>query len=120
MTERKIVCLCGSTRDFENYVEANLQETLRGHIVLSVGVFGHRAQQVHGRDIDLNQHKEALDGLHLDKIRMADEVLIVGRVGESTRRELELADELGIPVRYFKEELLPAERVSSHTRGESR
>ncbi|MFK8112872.1 MAG: hypothetical protein AB8B91_11750 [Rubripirellula sp.] len=101
MTKRKIVCLCGSTAAYENYVEANLQETLRGNIVLSVGVFGHRAAEVHGRQIDLDQHKEDLDKLHHDKVAMADEVLIVGRVGSSTQKEIELAGELGIPVRYF-------------------
>ena len=101
---RKIVCLCGSTRDYENFVEANLQETLAGHIVLSVGVFGHRAEEVHGRQIDLESHKGPLDELHHDKIRLADEVLIVGRVGSSTQKEIELAGELGKPVRYFSAE----------------
>lgn len=101
-SKRKIVCLCGSTEAYEQYVEANLQETLLGHIVLSVGVFGHRDEEVHGRAIDLQAHKTALDVLHQDKVRMADEVLIVGRVGTSTQREIELAQQLGIPVRYFQ------------------
>lgn len=104
MTKRKIVCLCGSTEAHENYVEANLRETLKGNIVLSVGVFGHRDIEVHGRAIDLNQHKGELDRLHHDKVRMADEVLVVGRVGQSTQREIDLAGELGIPVRYFDRE----------------
>lgn len=103
MCGRKIVCLCGSTKQHENYVEANRQETMKGNIVLSVGVFGHLAKEVHGRDIKLTEaEKDALDALHLDKVRMSDEVLIVGNVGDSTKLERELADKLGIPVRDFK------------------
>lgn len=98
---RKIVCLCGSTRHHRDYVEANLQETLKGHIVLSVGVFGHTAIEVHGREIDLEEHKSSLDELHKDKIRLADEILVIGKPGASTRSEIALAQELGKPIRYL-------------------
>ncbi len=49
--------------------------------------------------------------MHLQKIRMADEVYIVdpgGYVGESTRREIAYATSLGTPVRYLSRER-PAE-----------
>ena len=110
MSERKIVCLCGSTRFYEDFVEANLQETLQGHIVLSVGVFGHRSEDAHGRQIDVDVHKDALDRLHIDKIDMSDEVLVIntaGRVGPSTRAEVRHARERGIPVRWFDPENIP-------------
>ena len=45
--------------------------------------------------------------MHLQKIRMADEVFIVdpgGYVGESTRREIAYAESLGKPVRYLSRE----------------
>lgn len=99
---RKVVCLCGSTRYHEEYVEANLQETLAGHIVLSVGVFGHHAKEVHGREIDLAECKDDLDALHLDKIRLADEILVIGTPGDSTSREIAFAQQIGKKVRYFQ------------------
>ena len=95
------MCLCGSTRHHQEYVEVNLQETLLGHIVLSVGVFGHRAEEVHGRSIDLERHKGQLDELHLDKIRLADEIVVIGTPGESTTREIEFAESLGKNVRFW-------------------
>ncbi|HIK92331.1 MAG TPA: hypothetical protein EYG03_10170 [Planctomycetes bacterium] len=110
MSERKIVCLCGSTRFHEDFVEANLQETLKGHIVLSVGVFGHRAEDAHGRSIDVDAHKEALDGLHIDKIDMSHEVLVIntgGHVGSSTRAEVKHARDRGIPIRWFDPDNIP-------------
>jgi len=36
-TKPTIVCLCGSTRFWQTFQEANLQETLAGKIVLSIG-----------------------------------------------------------------------------------
>jgi hypothetical protein len=48
-----------------------------------------------------------LAGVHLQKIRMADEVYVVdpgGYVGESTRREIAYAQSLGKPVRYLSRE----------------
>lgn len=88
-----IVCLCGSTRFWATFQEASLQETLAGKIVLSVGAatasddvhFGHLPPD------EVRSIKERLDELHLRKIDLADEVLILnqdGYLGESTRREL--------------------------------
>lgn len=78
----RIVCLCGSTRFREAYELANQQETLRGKIVLTCGVFSRDCSE---------EVKQKLDALHLAKIDLADEVLIlnVGRhIGESTSREM--------------------------------
>jgi len=110
MPDRHIVCLCGSTRFHKDYVEANLQETLKGHIVLSVGVFGHCAEEAHGRLIRIDDHKKALDGLHIDKINMAHEILVInpgGHVGTSTRAEIVHARLRGIPVRWYDPENVP-------------
>jgi hypothetical protein len=58
-------------------------------------------------------NKEALDTLHLWKILIADEILILDEVdketgepyiGESTKREIEYANMLGKQVRYLSEE----------------
>jgi hypothetical protein len=98
-TPRK-VCLCGSTRFKDAFVAANRAETLAGNIVLSVGMFGHDE----GLDMD-GPIKAMLDELHLHKIDLADEVLVLnpgGYVGSSTRREIEYAHARGKPVRYLE------------------
>ena len=50
--------------------------------------------------------KARLDNLHLRKIELADEVLVLnvgGYVGESTAREIAFAEILDRPIRYLEE-----------------
>ena len=92
-----IVCLCGSTRFRAEFAEANRAETMKGKIVLAPGVFGHSGDPLTDED------KLTLDLLHLAKINMAHEVLVVnpcGYIGESTRREIAYAHQIGKPVAY--------------------
>ncbi len=100
-----IVCLCGSTRFYQQFQEANYRETMAGKIVLSVGFMPDSAE--HGEHIGITpEQKEALDQLHLRKIDLADEVLILnvgGYIGQSTARELAYALELGRNVRFLEE-----------------
>ena len=98
-----IVCLCGSTRFMDAFHDAGWQETLAGKIVLSVGVAKHgppdHAAEALGPGV-----AEALDELHLRKIDLADEVLVLnvdGYIGESTSREIAYAHATGKPVRYL-------------------
>jgi hypothetical protein len=125
-----VVCLCGSTRFKEAYIDAAKTETLAGKIVLSVGLFGHQ------EGIDMaGPVKQMLDELHLRKIDLADEVLVLnpvmpwcpscgmhcqedhgrscccdeqvdvnhGYIGASTRREIEYATKAGKTIRYLTE-----------------
>ena len=100
------VCLCGSTRFGDAFREANLQETLDGKIVLTVGCdFKSDSALSVAPEI-----KERLDALHLQKISLADEVLILnvnGYIGESTARELRHAVELGKSVRFLEPDKAP-------------
>jgi hypothetical protein len=99
---RRVVCLCGSTRFWAQFVEANRDETLAGNIVLSVGVDMRTMPIPAGLDQD--EVKQQLDQLHLDKIAQADEVLVInpgGYIGSSTRNEIAYARRLGKPVRYL-------------------
>ena len=92
-----VVCLCGSTRFRAEIAEANRRETMAGKIVLAPGVFGHCGDPLSEED------KLTLDLLHLAKIDMAHEVLVVnpgGYIGASTRREIEYATRTGKPVAY--------------------
>jgi cell division protein FtsB len=95
-----IVCLCGSTRFYKEFQQYNLEETLAGKIVLSVGAF------VHDDTLNLTaEQKIALDELHKRKIDIADEVLILNvgdYIGSSTRSELEYAINAGKVIRFLE------------------
>lgn len=101
-----IVCLCGLTRFMPAFHEANRRETLAGRIVLTVGVVAHDGAGDLQR-VDPVQKAE-LDELHLRKIDLADEIVVlnvggyVGDVGESTRREVAYAQAIGTPVRWLQ------------------
>lgn len=75
MDRPRIVCLCGSTRFRESFELVNRLETLDGRIVLSVGLYGHQ------EGIDMTGPvKAVLDELHLRKIDLADEVVVVNPI----------------------------------------
>lgn len=87
-----VVTICGSTRFRAEMAAANRELTLAGHIVLAPGVFGHDGDEI------TEGQKASLDVLHLAKIRISDAVYIVnpgGYIGESTRREVVYAQQLG-------------------------
>lgn len=102
----RIVCLCGSTRFYSAFQRANYEETMAGRIVLSVGFYPHSSPEAHGEAIGVTpEQKAALDELHLRKINLADEVLVLnqgGYIGESTRREIAHAEATGKLVRYLE------------------
>jgi hypothetical protein len=104
MERPTIVCLCGSTRFKAHFIEANFRETMAGRIVLSVGWFSHADAAVY---VPTDDEKRALDTLHLCKVDLADEVLVIQPghyIGESTRRELDYAIAHGKTVRYWTDE----------------
>lgn len=101
-----IVCLCGSTRFYDQFQQANYDLTMRGEIVLSVGFYPHaKAAHGHGEGIGHDSAaKAALDELHKRKIDLADYVLVLnvgGYIGASTRSEIAYATACGKPVRYL-------------------
>ena len=95
-----IVCLCGSIRFGEMFRYVNQRETLAGKIVLAPGCFQ--------GDVVLEALpgvKRRLDDLHLHKIALADEILVVnvgGYIGESTRQEIAYARSHGKRVRWLE------------------
>lgn len=102
-----IVCLCGSTRFWREFQRASLAETLAGHIVLSIGAASGTDDEHFGNlpREEYDRVKAMLDELHLRKIDLADEVLVLnvgGYVGESTRREIAYAESIGRPIRYLE------------------
>lgn len=103
-----VVCLCGSTRFKDTFEEVARTETVAGRIVLTVNEFGNdgHPEKAHLRPVTPDE-KARLDELHLRKIDLADEVLILnvgGYIGESTSRELAYARGHGKAVRFLEPE----------------
>ena len=89
-------------------MDAQKRLTLAGYIVISVGLFGHAGDQEVWDGMDegtLSKTKEMLDDMHKRKIDMADEIYVIndgGYIGDSTRSEIQYAEEHGKPVRYYQ------------------
>lgn len=109
MTKLTVVCLCGSTRFPEAFEIANAHESMCGRLVISLGLFGHADRPTGARFLTSDgdesaPNKQGLDQLHLRKIDLADEILVInvgGYVGSSTRREIAYARARGKRVRWL-------------------
>ena len=69
----KVVTLCGSTRFKEQFMQAQKNLTLKGNIVISVGLFGHAGDQEVWENMTegtLTKTKEMLDDMHKRKIKI--------------------------------------------------
>lgn len=83
-----VITLCGSTKFKPQFEEMNRQLTLEGHVVLSVGVFGHFGDEI------TEDQKKKLDDIHKRKIDMSDAIYVInvgGYLGGSTLSEIEYA-----------------------------
>jgi hypothetical protein len=101
----KIVCLCGSTKFRDAFLEANKELTHQGNIVLTVGSLPDNRGTQSSEDIFGEELKQQLDQLHKRKIDLADEVLVLnvgGYIGSSTRGEIDYAVATGKPVSYLE------------------
>lgn len=97
----KIVTLCGSTKFRDEFIAEQKRLTLEGHIVISVGLFGHSGDN----EVWSENTKEMLDDMHLRKIDLADEIFVInkgGYIGKSTANEIEYAGRTGKVVRYLE------------------
>jgi hypothetical protein len=104
----RIVCLCGSTRFYEQFQQANYDLTMQGEIVLSVGFYPYvTAERGHGEGVGHDSgQKVVLDDLHKRKIDLADYVYVVsadGYFGDSTAGEIAYAQQHGKPVLFAEE-----------------
>jgi hypothetical protein len=95
----EVVTLCGSTRFKDDFIEVQKELTLKGRIVISVGLFGHSG------DFITDEQKLMLDDMHKRKIDMADTVFVINRdgyIGKSTASEIEYAETLGKNIAYLE------------------
>ena len=95
----KIITLCGSARFEQDFIDANRELTLRGFVVISMATLPSQAPNGAGKDWYTEDQKMTLDLVHLEKINMADAILVVGNgyIGKSTGREIAWAALQGIP-----------------------
>ena len=103
----KIICLCGSTRFTREMLIKQWELTKQGHIVLSWCALPD--DYFSGPDKshigDQEGVKEIVDEVHMRKIDLADEVLVLNidrYIGESTRSEIDYALIKGKPVSYLE------------------
>ena len=97
----KIVTLCGSTRFKDQFQKVQKRLTLEGNIVISVGLFGHSGEA----EVCKQGTKEVLDDMPRRNIDLADEIYVInvgGYIGESTRREIEYAENTGKKINYLE------------------
>lgn len=108
MKKYKVITLCGSTRFKNEFIEAQKDLTLKGNIVISVGLFGHSGDSEVWENMDegtLTKTKEMLDDMHKRKIDMSDEIFVInvgGYIGESTKSEIEYAKNHNKKVNYLE------------------
>ncbi len=104
----KVITLCGSTRFKDDFMRVQKELTLKGNIVISVGLFGYSDGDDIWNKMDeetLSKTKEMLDDMHKRKIDMADEIFVInvgGYIGDSTRSEIEYAINTGKKVNYLE------------------
>ena len=96
--EFTVITLCGSMRFRAEFERLDAELTLAGHVVLTPVTLAP------ARELSVEE-RERLGRVHLQKVGMADEVLVVnvgGYVGESTRREIEHARSRGVLVSFLE------------------
>lgn len=96
-----VITLCGSTRFKEEFLRIQKELTLKGWIVISVGLFGHSGDS----EVWTEGTKEMLDDMHKRKIDMAEAIYVInvgGYIGSSTRSEIEYAESTGKKVYYLE------------------
>lgn len=107
----KIICLCGSTRFTAEML--NIVWNLAKQGVIALGwcvLFTNHKPNGFELDHHLAEREgvaEVLDSLHLKKIDLADEVMVVnvgGYIGDGTTREIEYAIASGKPIKYLEPE----------------
>lgn len=97
-----IVTLCGSTKFFQEYMEATRILTFQNWIVLACGSYGH---SFHKYAKPLGRDFTSVKKLHFHKILESQSIVVVSDdskyIGNSTKAEIAFAEKLGIPVFYY-------------------
>lgn len=121
-TKPRVYTLCGSSRFSDAFAIVNMHLSLRGHIVIGLGMAGH-ADEPQGAAFladGMQPSKRALDELHLRKIDISDGIFVInvgGYVGTSTRREIAYAMKAGKTVDWLFPDDIPGDILENMSSG---
>jgi len=96
-----IITLCGSTKFKEDFIRIQKELTLKGNIVITVGLFGHFGDN----EVWEPGVKEMMDYMHKRRILMSDEIYVINKdnyIGESTKSEIEFAKKHNKKITYME------------------
>lgn len=97
-----IITLCGSSKFEQEFKLANAYLSLKGNVVISLGIFGH------SNKIEFEEEQKILlDNIHKQKIDISDEIFVIDvneYVGISTKSEIDYAMIRMMNVRYWSKE----------------
>lgn len=105
MNKFRIVTLCGSTKYKDDFIRVQKELTLKGNIVISVGLFGH----IDCPEIMNTDTKIMLDEMRKQKIDIADEIYVInknGYIGESTKSEIDYAYKHDKTISYMEGDII--------------
>ena len=95
-----IITLCGSIKLKNEFIKVKERLTLEGNIVLTPNFFYNiKKEQINEKT------KKMLDEMHRQKIDMSDEIYVInlgGYIGESTKSEIEYAQEKEKKISYLE------------------
>ena len=109
--KQKIVTLCGSSK-FCDIMAVCAWLLERDEGVIAMGLHLLPTWYPDCPDHHLAEHEgvaDSMDLLHMKKIDMSDEIFVVNYddyIGNSTRKEIEHAQELSLPVRFFTHDVI--------------
>jgi hypothetical protein len=95
----KTITLCGSTRFKDQFQQTERRLALEGYAVYSCSLWGHSDDPL------TEDQKLMLDAVHQVKIMNSECIMVInvgGYVGESTKREIMLADNLGKKITFLE------------------
>ena len=96
------ICLCGSTKFKETFIQVAQALTLKGAIITMPCIF-HHVDEAHPIT---EEQKNLLDLVHRMKIKDADLIYVIDQdhyIGKSTRREIEFAEILNKTILYWSD-----------------
>lgn len=96
-----VITLCGSTKFKDEFEKVKNELTLKGNIIITLGVFSKND------NIVLSEESiQMLSEMHKQKIDMSDEIFVVnvgGYIGNSTKLEIDYAISRGKKVSYLED-----------------
>jgi hypothetical protein len=107
-----IVCLCGSSKQKEDWERCAHDLALKGYCVLNINVYLGLEKADYNKEDKL---KKRLMAIHRQKIRMSDIVAVIrkrdGDIGDHTAREIVYAKKLGKRVIFVEYLLQSKQRI---------